>query len=264
MSSERKCGIEQQYRTRALFLPEEKKFTRALYERAFPEDSAAYVDYYYREKCRDNIIFVREECSPRENESFVQGDSFVREDLFTRGDGTGETARLLSMAHLNPYLLSVCGLPVRTFMIAAVATEEERRREGHMRAALLACFDFLAERKIPFTYLLPVDESIYEPFGFETVCAFSPKTETESGLISASQYDIFCIRDLAARERLLEETELDKADGSSGSGLPEHPVIMAKVTCPESFDRMAGICFENNAARLAWLRGRKILLCDEV
>ena len=185
MSSERKCGIEQQYRTRALFLPEEKQLTRALYERAFPEDSPAYVEYYYREKCRDNIIFVREECSARENEGFV------REDSSARGDGAGKAGRLLSMAHLNPYLLSVCGLPVRTFMIAAVATEEGRRREGHMRAALLACFDFLAERKIPFTYLLPVDESIYEPFGFETVCPFSPKPETENGLFPDSQYDIF-------------------------------------------------------------------------
>ena len=33
---------------------EEKNKTRKLWEHAFPEDSRKFVDYYYKEKCRDN------------------------------------------------------------------------------------------------------------------------------------------------------------------------------------------------------------------
>ncbi|MEI3340646.1 MAG: GNAT family N-acetyltransferase [Eubacterium sp.] len=40
---------------------EEKQKSRELYECCFPEDSRQFVDYYYKEKCWDNAIWVAEE-----------------------------------------------------------------------------------------------------------------------------------------------------------------------------------------------------------
>ena len=54
--------------------------TRALWEKVFPEDSKAFLDYYYFIKTRDNQIYVIEE------------DGAVR-----------------SMLQLNPYMMRIGG-----------------------------------------------------------------------------------------------------------------------------------------------------------
>ena len=41
--------------------PEEHGDTKGLYEEVFPEDSTAFVDYYYTEKAGDNQIYVLKE-----------------------------------------------------------------------------------------------------------------------------------------------------------------------------------------------------------
>ena len=218
---------------RLLFDRKEKQVTRPLYEQAFG-DGAAYVDYYYREKCRDNVIAVKTE-APADT--------------------------LLSMAHLNPYLFSVCGAIVRSYMVAAVATDAGRRREGHMRDVLQAAFAFMAEQGVPFAVLLPVDPAIYAPFGFETVCAFTEKEPAQKTL--AERYDIYTVRDLAAKRRRAMEQALDEA-GSEDEGWPADPVIMARVTDAAAFDAMAGRSFQNDAERLAWLKSKRICISDGV
>ena len=40
---------------------EEKKNTISLWTEAFPEDSDSFLEYYYREKIKDNRILVAEE-----------------------------------------------------------------------------------------------------------------------------------------------------------------------------------------------------------
>lgn len=232
-------------RIRFLFRLEQKQATRGLYERTFG-DSRAYTDYYYQEKCRDNVIVIKEETD-------LSADP---------ADGVGT---ILTMAHLNPYLLSVCGLPVRVFMVAAVATEKTRRREGHMRDVLNAAFDWLAEQGVPFVILLPVDPEIYRPFGFETVCAFTEREPAQPEL--AEDYDVYCIRDLADRDRRAmaqAAEEAAKASGEADEGWPEDPVIMARVTEAAAFDRMAGQSFADDAGRLAWLRSLRICISDGV
>ena len=52
--------------------------TRKLYEEVFSEDEKSFVDYYYQEKTKDNIIYI------------------VRED-----------DDIQAMLHLNPYTLMV-------------------------------------------------------------------------------------------------------------------------------------------------------------
>ena len=238
---------------RFLYRLKDKQATRPLYEQTF-QDSKVYVDLYYREKCRDNVIAVKEE------PAFSAGVPGEEKPAGAEESGRG---RVLSMAHLNPYLLSVRGLPVRTFMLAAVATVPESRRKGHMRDVLDAAFDWLAEQGVPFVILLPVDPAIYEPFGFEAVCEFT-KEEPE---IPAEEYDVYIIPDLAVRERRAAERAAEetlKAAGEQDEDWPEDPVIMAKVTDAAAFDRMAGRDFDNDAARLAWLRSLKICISEGV
>ena len=130
-----------------------------------------------------------------------------------------------------------------------------------MRDVLQAAFAFMAEQGVPFAVLLPVDPAIYEPFGFETVCAFTEKEPAPGTL--AERYDIYTVRDLAAKRRRAMEQALDEA-GSEDEGWPTDPVIMARVTDAAAFDAMAGRSFQNDAERLAWLKSKRICISDGV
>ena len=235
---------------RFLFRLEQKQRTRALYEQVFSDDRF-YVDYYYREKCRDNVIVIKEETDRRAGNDDEEG--------------AADSGAILSMVHLNPYLFSVCGLAARIFITAAVATAPDRRREGHMRDVLAAAFDWLEEQGVPFTVLLPVDPAIYAGFGFEPICSFTGNAPAQKDL--AENYDVYCIPDLAAAGRRAAEKDAEeaaRAAGLEGEGWPENMPVMARVTDRAAFDRMAGKAFADDAARLSWLRSLRICISDGV
>ena len=115
----------------------DKNASRPLYEKVFPEDTPRFVDYYYQYKTRDNeILAIREE------------------------------GQIVSMLHLNPYVMIVNGYEIRSNYIVAVATHEEYRHRGYMRMLLERALRDQAQKKIPFTFLMPASESIYAPFDF--------------------------------------------------------------------------------------------------
>lgn len=118
---------------------EEKTDTIPLWQEAFPEDRPGFLDYYYREKTKDNrILAVREE-------------------------GSG---RVISMVHRNPYRLQVHGRELSSDYIVAVATAKDRRHQGLMRMLLTRMLEDMHGEGMPFCYLMPADRRIYEPFGF--------------------------------------------------------------------------------------------------
>ena len=116
---------------------DEKNKTRNLYEQAFFEDSSNFIDYYYKEKNKNNKILVYEK------------------------DG-----QIASMAHLNPYKMKFSSSVYEIDYIVAVATDIKFRRMGLMRE-LISRFlrDMYTENK-PFTFLLPANKAYYEPFDF--------------------------------------------------------------------------------------------------
>lgn len=120
----------------------EKQQTRTLYERAFPEDSGAFVDYYYQWKTADNRILVME-----------------------------EKGRIQVMIHLNPYTFQICGVRQQIPYIVAVATWPDCRRQGKMRRLMNRLLQDLEQQKCPFAILLPADPAYYESQGF----VFVPK-----------------------------------------------------------------------------------------
>lgn len=127
---------------------EEKQKTRVLWEEIFAEDGQAFVDYYYKRKVPENIVYAGYD---------------------------DKTKEMVSMLHLTPYQI---GLGKRagkkngtlpSFYIVGVATRENYRHKGYMegmlRAALLEC----RQKQIPFVFLMPASPAIYEPYDFRYI-----------------------------------------------------------------------------------------------
>ena len=241
----------------------EKENTRALYEESF-DDPKEFVDYYYEDKCSDNRMIVSE-----------------------------ENGEVISMLHLNPYTVNLCGKLVPSYYVVAVATKESRRREGQMARVFEKTFELLKNEKVPFAFLLPVDESIYSWMGFEKVCDFTMNRIPDYEEIKKN-YDIYCVRDDDYIRRMNKEDELRALD--KGEVLPDNPVIMAKITDLEAFSAAVGVgsgatagngsgisagtCpgttvgkgsntgtgtgFTTEKEALAWMRDRRMYFCEEV
>ena len=114
---------------------------RPLWQEAFPDESKAFTDYYFREKICSSRIIVKE-------------------------DGGG---RILTMAHLNPYEVTVRGHLWRLSYIVGVATASDSRRQGHMRHILTKMLQDMRREGSPFCYLMPASAAYYRPFGFAYV-----------------------------------------------------------------------------------------------
>jgi len=119
---------------------EEHIRTRQLWEKIFTDDTPEFLDYYYSVKVNDNEIYVIE-------------------------DGN----KIVSMLHLNPYQMRVKDKVVQTHYIVAVATDERYRHQGLMRQLLNYAMQIMTDRGEPFTFLMPANEAIYKPFGFEFI-----------------------------------------------------------------------------------------------
>lgn len=155
------------YRAREL-APEEKEWTRPLWEAVFPEDEARFLDYYFTEVYKTNEVFavIEDAAQPSGSRSSEEND----QPTGTRSpEGAGSAPRALSMAHFNPYTLWVRGSIVPSRFILSVATLPSRRRRGLMAAVLRCGLEKMHLLGVPFVYLLPVDPAIYTPFGFVTM-----------------------------------------------------------------------------------------------
>lgn len=178
----------------------EKKRSRELWEEAFPEDSAAFVDFYYGDKALKNRILAREE------------------------DG-----RIEAMAQRNPYRLQVKNRIRESDYIVGVATRADRRHRGYMRELLLHMLQDMYLEGKPFCFLMPADRRIYEPFQFTYIFdqpQWDVKEEAgltrvpyrESGLSEEEmaafinhwlkeRFEVFCFRDRAYIDMFLKELE---------------------------------------------------------
>lgn len=208
----------------------EKNLTRKLYEETF-DDSREFVDYYYKEKCKDNRIIV-----------------------------SVEKGEVISMLHLNPYMVNLCGTAVKSYYVVAVATKAERRHEGQMARVFEKAFDILKSEHVPFVFLMPVDEAIYSWMGFEKICDFSADRILDYGNIEKA-YDIYCIRDENYIRRMKMENMLSEPENDD---LPENPVIMAKITDLAAFSSVAARSFANEKEALSWMKKKRTYICEEV
>ena len=193
--------------------------TRSLWEEVFAEDTKQFLDYYYAHKAQNNICFV------------IQ-----------------EHCEILSMVHLTSYDVCVAKenrtLQERnsakvdifpSFYIVGVATKENYRHRGYMTALLERAFSYMRDRDIGFTFLMPANPAIYEPFGFRYIyertdyqlrhnylrqkngkkeIAIRQAREEDCGIVAsfamqnlAKHYHFFLKRDSAYVQTLLMELE---------------------------------------------------------
>ena len=205
--------------------PEEQERTKALYREIFPEDTEAFLDFYYKE--RPKRILAMEE------------------------DG-----QIIAMLHLNPFLLSFFGKEITASYIYAVATKKEKRRQGIMGELLRYAFQLLKEEGEVFCILIPVAESIYSPCGFRTVTKLAiEESEPEEGINV-----LYAVPTKALLERRKKEALLD----SEEDALPENPVLMMKILNKPLFLSYTGYPDECEEELLRRLSGERIHFSDDI
>ena len=186
--------------------------TRPLWEEVFPDDTKAFLDYYYYIKTRDNEIYVVE-----------------------------EDDQVCSMLQLNPYQIVIEGREFLSAYIIAVATREKYRGRGYMGALLRTSLENMYKKKIPFTFLMPAAEAIYTPYDFRfvyeqnigvagpeghrgadrdpflTECTFSDAALWEAEEISGfvrdhftSEWQVYAVRDTAYYQTMIMEQQSEK------------------------------------------------------
>lgn len=176
----------------------EKQKTRKLYEEVFAEDSRKFIDYYYTEKVKDNVIYG------------IFSD--VEQKKCDAGGMERETA--IAMLHLNPYeiiLKTSEGKATEPLhYIVAVATQEEYRHKGCMDRLLKRSLQDMCEAGEPFCYLMPASPKIYEPYQFSYVydrMDYQKKEETFAGEIRVKEVqgeeDILTL--LSLSKKILDE-----------------------------------------------------------
>ena len=118
---------------------EDCKLARSLWEEVFPEDSIQFTDYYFEHKASRNI-------------GYVIGDSPYDAMLFR-----------------TPYIVRIGEKKRELSYLVGVATRTECRHKGYMRHLLTKAIEEMYGEKQPFTFLMPANPAIYEPFGFQYV-----------------------------------------------------------------------------------------------
>lgn len=152
----RKYLVKQRTERLSYLEGEEKKDTVSLWKTCFDEDSDSFVEYYYKEKTKDNRILGKR-------------------------DLTREAEPVLSMVHYNPYRIRMQEQEWTLDYLVGVATDPARRREGHFRDMFVKMLrDEAAEGK-PVTYLVPVNPDVYAPMGF-TFIGNAPVYELKPGM----------------------------------------------------------------------------------
>ena len=204
---------------------EEQERTKPLYREVFSEDTEAFVDFYYRE--RPKRILAMEE------------------------DG-----EIIAMLHLNPFLISFFGKEIKASYIYAVATKKEKRRQGIMGELLRYSFTLLKEEGEAFCFLIPVAESIYSPYGFQTVAKLATESEEEN----LQNYILYAV----PTEELLERRKKEAALSSEEDTLPENPVLMMKILNKELFLSYTGYGDGSEDELLHRLSKEKIYFSDDI
>ena len=179
---------------------EDKDETKHLWHMCFPEDSESFIEYYYKEKTKDNEILVKK-----------------------------DNGLLISMVQYNPYVVKLRGRLWKLDYLVGVATEESRRREGHFWDVFVKMLHDEEAAGKPITYLVPVNPAVYAPMGFtfignvasyelteeakktltRTVCQDTPEDCGRAAVYMeqwlGARYEMYTRRDAAYVSRLIKE-----------------------------------------------------------
>ncbi len=229
---------------------EENLLTKLLYEEVFSEDKGTFADYYYDRVAPESTIYVAR-------------------------DGI-DASHIQAMVHLNPYLLNWNGERIKVPYIVAVATRSCMRHQGLMRRLLQMIFRDLEAKHVPFAFLMPVNEAIYRPFGFERTWRWQWEEDVMDSLTGSGKgslipadlcsdetlqdladtvnraltgkYELFTERSIPYYRRLAKEQEASGGElrilmkegrpaAAAQSAREEYPPMMCRVMDREAYKR---------------------------
>lgn len=182
------------------------KTTRSLWEEVFPEDSVQFTDYYFAQKAQKNIGYV------------------LGEEPYD------------AMIFRTPYQLRIGKEQREISYLVGVATRKQCRHRGYMRRLLLHSFQEMYEEKQPFTFLMPANPAIYEPFDFRYIYERDVWKVREAFEIKRRSYEEAAITDAMTREAELKAAgfEEEHSDGRSESRLSGlYSVSQLREECPK-------------------------------
>lgn len=114
--------------------------SKALWLKCFPEDDAAFVDWYYARRSRPEYAL----------------------GAFTEGGAP------ISMLHIIPMDMLVEGASQPVGLVSGVCTDPEMRGRGLCSALFPEAFRIMRERGYAASVLQPFDTAFYERFGYKT------------------------------------------------------------------------------------------------
>lgn len=120
---------------------DEKGESRNLYKEIF-HDTEEFMDYYYHNKVQNNKLLV----------------------WYQDGE-------MVSMLHRVPHYLNLNGIKGYADYIYGVATKQEYRKKGLMGSLMSRALTDMYCEKLPFTYLVPENPSVYLSHGFRYIYA---------------------------------------------------------------------------------------------
>lgn len=122
----------------------EKRFPKVkeLWSQCFEKQGTPFFEYYFNEYCLKNNTVL---------------------------GGFDEQDNLLTMLHLNPYMLRIRGAEILTPYIVGVATQEKARGKHLLGELLQMAFQILRSQNFPFVFLMPIAGEIYTPYDFAFV-----------------------------------------------------------------------------------------------
>lgn len=145
---------------------EERLAVKPMWSEIFYEDSDRFTDYYFAEKMPGN-----------------------------KGYGVKVDGELVSMMFLTPYPVWIKTggaedfTQVTLYYIVGVGTRKEYRHRGYMDCMLRRALRDICEEGHPFTFLMPANPAIYEPYQFRYIYDRPVYTVNCSAKIEAASYN---------------------------------------------------------------------------
>ena len=208
----------------------ERLAVKSMWSEIFFEDSDRFTDYYFAEKMSDNKGY-----GVKVNGELVSMMFLTPYPVWIKTGGADEPA---CAAGQNPEKAGVHDpgnvgsgdfVQVTLYYIVGVGTKKEYRHRGYMDRMLKKALRDICEEGHPFTFLMPADPAIYEPYQFRYIydrpvyavdrSAAVPLTGSEipqlvrfTNNILMNRFQIFVHRDKAYYERQCLESAAQNGD----------------------------------------------------
>lgn len=176
------------------------KATRDLWQEAVPGTSGKFLDYYFENRAKDNVVFA------------------VKKE------------KVQSMLHLTPYAAAMRRKPpvsgvrrppcmadvarVEANLISVAATDAAYRQKGCMRKLLPGALAYQQRRNVPFCFVRTADGAFFERFGFHYIYD-EPQYELDTERISMEMLECAADGGTVVLDRNPHRITLTAADNDS-------------------------------------------------